>query len=415
MSEIDYSDPVVGECLACKISLDGNLGKPLLGVTKTNPLIKWQWRWSCVCNNSNTKNHLSIMYLKGKVEYTTPDKEVIGIFAGLFQFNNSGSIEKYNELFEYDCNDLFQYTLSGEKFFEGILRLRDDLSGYNRMWCSLMPSDSKSVNDVAAHIIGYFNKLRPSFEKFKSIDITYIYPLNQILCGPPGTGKTYNLRKKALEICGYTCIEESQDQKIFDELRNAGQIEFVTFHQSYGYEDFVEGIRPVLQKSSGEAGIGYEHHVGIFKKIAKEAAQKANSGKKFVLLIDEINRGNISKIFGELITVIETDKRLGGENELTVTLPCTGEKFGVPNNLYIIGTMNTADRSIAMIDIALRRRFEFVEMMPISELLPDNVGEVNLQQLLNTINNRIEYLYDRDHLIGHAYFLKVNNLKDLRT
>ena len=186
---------------------------------------------------------------------------------------------------------------------------------------------------------------------------------NQILYGPPGTGKTYN----------------------------------AIFHQSYGYEDFVEGLR------SNESGAGFVPKDGIFKKLCRKASK---SPKNYVLIIDEINRGNISKIFGELITLIEDDKRLGEKNQLKVTLPYSSESFGVPKNLYILGTMNTADRSIALLDTALRRRFEFFEYMPKEELLPENACGINLRKFLRVINERIEYLFDREHTIGHSYFLK---------
>ncbi len=133
----------------------------------------------------------------------------------------------------------------------------------------------------------------------------------------------------------------------------------VTFHQNFAYEDFIEGIRPRLEGES----VAYELHHGIFKSIAK-VAEDAENEERFVLVIDEINRGNIAKIFGELITLIEDSRRLDRDDATRVTLPYSGDVFGVPDNLYIIGTMNTADRSIQMLDTALRRRFTFFELMP---------------------------------------------------
>lgn len=241
--------------------------------------------------------------------------------------------------------------------------------------------------------------------------------LNMILYGPPGTGKTYNTINLSLScIKGIPCeeIQKRKDNKIeFDKLLKSGQIRFVTFHQSYSYEDFVEGIKAV----SVNGVISYEIESGIFKKICEEASKPENSTKPYVIIIDEINRGNISNIFGELITLIEPSKRKGCDDELSATLTYSNQSFTVPNNLYIIGTMNSADKSIALIDTALRRRFEFIEYMPKPELLKtltiDGV-DVDLKEMLETINKRIEILMDKNHTIGHAYLINVTDKDSLR-
>lgn len=375
---------------------------------------------------------------------------------------------------------------------------------------------------------------------FREDDLQSQFPLNQILFGPPGTGKTYNTINKAVAIIDglkesaldvyyeeRSDLKERFDELIIDDWENPnGQIGFITFHQSSSYEDFVEGIKPGL---SDEQKIIYDIEPGIFtlmSSIARDNWLDANKGtkeqlsfeeafnklkeewqenqdmkfplkregndytiigftkssikfkkasggtghtlsistlrdyfykrrdirqtgvgiyypaileklksyqpsliiekeeKKYVLIIDEINRGNVSQIFGELITLIEEDKRLGKNEALEVTLPYSKEKFGVPPNLYIIGTMNTADRSVEALDTALRRRFSFQEMRPKPELIATEgklketsgvVGDIELPLLLDTINKRIEKLLDKDRQIGHSYFLSIGSLEELKT
>lgn len=195
---------------------------------------------------------------------------------------------------------------------------------------------------------------------------------------------------------------------------------FVTFHQSYGYEEFVEGLRPVLEDAEEGGELRYEIRPGVFKELCRRA--RLAPDQRYAMVIDEINRGNISKIFGELITLIEADKREGAENAICVTLPYSGDSFTIPPNIDIIGTMNTADRSLALLDTALRRRFEFVPVTPDSRDesgaplsgLRVTAGEnvINIPRMLSAINQRIEALYDRDHSIGHAYFTALAGVSD---
>ena len=245
---------------------------------------------------------------------------------------------------------------------------------------------------------------------------------NVIFYGPPGTGKTYTTAKRAVEICKTESEKELTDyteiMERYNELKKKNRIEFITFHQSYGYEEFIEGIKPIILNEDDESNsensqeIKYEIVDGIFKKFCDEARKAQDKeNNEYVFIIDEINRGNISKIFGELITLIETTKRTGKKECISTKLPYSKEEFTVPDNVYIIGTMNTADRSIALMDTALRRRFKFEEMLPDYHLLEDIFVEdkgtkVNIGAMLKVINERIEYLYDREHTIGHAVFLE---------
>jgi 5-methylcytosine-specific restriction endonuclease McrBC GTP-binding regulatory subunit McrB len=183
----------------------------------------------------------------------------------------------------------------------------------------------------------------------------------------------------------------------------------VTFHQSYSYEDFIEGIKPVLDTEDvDEDGreLEYEIKPGVFKKLCETA--RRNPHKEYALFIDEINRGNVAQIFGELITLIEDDKRAGEGNVITARLPYSKTEFSVPSNLSIIGTMNTADRSVEALDTALRRRFSFIEMNPDTSVLKV-VDGVDLPRLLQTINDRIETLLNKDYCIGHSYLMNIES------
>lgn len=230
-----------------------------------------------------------------------------------------------------------------------------------------------------------------------------LHPLNFIIYGAPGTGKTYSTAEYALAIIEGRPVdtrrksyeERKAVMENYNEYVRKGQIVFTTFHQSYGYEEFIQGLRPDVKAER----MSFKTVDGVFKRIADNALEDLNNN--YVIIIDEINRANISKVFGELITLIEGDKRWGEVNETCATLQ-SGDVFAVPNNLYIIGTMNSADKSISLIDAALRRRFDFIEQYPDATLIDDNTLSTVFQKINAILADSLE---SSDLLIGHSYFM----------
>ena len=261
------------------------------------------------------------------------------------------------------------------------------------------------INVLRPYLIGERKEpALPSFGKrtFKE------YPLNFILYGAPGTGKTFStveyavsiLEKKPISSIKAKYHDREGIKNAYDNYLKSGRVIFTTFHQNYSYEDFIEGLRP----DSNSNQLKFKVVPGVFKRIVASALEDKNNN--YVLIIDEINRANISRVLGELITLLEDDKRWGEDNKMMVVLPTSKDVFVVPNNLFIIGTMNTADKSISMIDIALRRRFSFIETPVDLSLIEDSV----LRGVLKKINEGLKKDFDdgTDLLIGHAYFINKN-------
>ena len=236
---------------------------------------------------------------------------------------------------------------------------------------------------------------------------------NVILQGAPGTGKTYSTASLALALFGEPVSDWNDHSAImsrYEQLREAGRISFTTFHQSMDYEDFVEGIKPVTK----DGAVIYAIEEGIFKRICSRAEKEPQI--PYLLIVDEINRGNVSKIFGELITLLEADKRQGGAHPVTVTLPYSKQPFSVPGNLYIVGTMNTTDRSTGTIDYAVRRRFAFVTLPADRSVLKGySVAEALFDDVQKFIrDNRLSDIDMEDLMPGHSYFM-AGNEEELRT
>ena len=308
---------------------------------------------------------------------------------------SDGYIKKQLLAFTFGDEDQ-DYSLCEEKYSDDI----DQTAGVDEMPDDAVEDDMDVATSTSDSETA---KKKTCLEVVRTPRVNCIHPLNFIIYGAPGTGKTYSTAEYALAIIENRAVDtrrKSYEERkavmaTYNDYVRKGQIVFTTFHQSYGYEEFIQGLRPDT-KSGKMAFITVD---GVFKRIADDALD--NHEKNYVIIIDEINRANISKVFGELITLIESDKRWGEVNETCATLQ-SGDIFAVPNNLYIVGTMNSADKSISLIDAALRRRFEFIEQYPNASLVDDPT----LRNVLSKINTILaDSLESSDLLIGHSYFM----------
>lgn len=382
------------DCICVVNMKDGNivdtdLNKPVYGKVK-DALDKKKGRYKIINDKIGELTQDQKQYIKEKLK-EAEGNDLAFIFL------------KHCKVYPSPRKVYFGGTSSGNGNTSAMKYLKDELDNFTGQPILSQGQKNKSPNKDSI-------STKTSNSGSKSNSMQTIIPLNQILFGPPGTGKTYNTVNMALDIVGSQWDKEPRDKarKEYQKMLDAGQIVFVTFHQSMSYEDFIEGIKPKTE--SGK--ITYEVKDGIFKKLCEKAKDNNTlTTQNYVMIIDEINRGNVANIFGELISLIEDDKRLGASEELRAELPYSHDIFSVPKNVYIIGTMNTADRSVEALDSALRRRFTFKEMMPKSELVPE---ENNVRKIFEIINQRIEVLKDREHQIGHSYFMGVKNNEDLK-
>lgn len=328
----------------------------------------------------------------------------------------SGNWKIFSDSPKYQPHIIYIYS---DKIIDIVLSILSEKEKYK-----IKEYSSKAVKNIISQ--GKSNMIN----KQKSKD------LNMILYGPPGTGKTYNSVIYAVAICEEKSVQEIaneayKDIKVrYDKLKSAGRISFTTFHQSYGYEEFIEGIKPIIDENKQD--IGYTIEPGVFKKFCDNAKSitRTSTGiestvieentEPYVFIIDEINRGNMSKIFGELLMLIENDYR--GEKH-KIRLAYNDEYFSVPENLYIIGMMNTADRSLAMIDYALRRRFSFFDMTPGF----DSVGFKKYQEdldceVFNKVIDAVKALnieiakddsLGKGFCIGHSYFCNRESIDNM--
>jgi 5-methylcytosine-specific restriction protein B len=326
----------------------------------------------------------------------------------------------------------FHQSMAYEDFIEGIKPKIDNAEDEENVTnTESLPSDIEYVikDGIFKVIAELANKRTKSSVEFESLWNNYISQIRNHSEEKIFTSVSSELKLDSIEPNGNSINvrfkkswnpNEPEGTRAFIVSKN--MIERLFDAKVDGSESNKQGRVDVKKHvGSGRATFIYAVYKDFYNYAAPNGAFTQDENLNYVLVIDEINRGNVSSIFGELITLIEHDKRLGKEEELTVTLPYSRDKFGVPSNLYIIGTMNTADRSVEALDTALRRRFSFVEMLPQPKLLRDKgengtgkVGDIELEKLLEKINERIEVLVDRDHTIGHAFFINDKNLDDLR-